>query len=127
MKKKKKSTKRYRDCFKLQIIEEIEKNGLSISDCKRKYGITGGQTIQSWLNKFGKNHLLNKVIRVETKDEINEIKRLTEELNSLKLAYADLTVKHLCSETVIELGDELFNLDLKKKYEQELSKYFKKK
>lgn len=51
---------------------------------------------------------------METKDEINEIKRLTEELNSLKLAYADLTVKHLCSETVIELGDELFNLDLKK-------------
>lgn len=64
---------------------------------------------------------------METKDEINEIKRLTEELNSLKLAYADLTVKHLCSETVIELGDELFNLDLKKKVRTRAFKVLQKK
>lgn len=55
-----KTTVRYSDCFKRSIVEEIEKNGLSIEDCRRKYGIGGSSTIQKWLKKYGKNHLLNK-------------------------------------------------------------------
>ena len=126
MTKKQKTTKRYSDCFKLQVVEEIEKNGLSINDCRLKYGISGGETIQKWLQKFGKQQLLNKVIRVETRDEIDELKRLRAEYKALKEAYAELSLHHKCSEKVIEVADELFDLDLKKKYEQELSVYFKK-
>ena len=39
MTKKQKALVRYSDCFKLSIVEEIEKNGLSIEDCRRKYDI----------------------------------------------------------------------------------------
>jgi len=127
MTKHQKITKRYSDCFKLQVVEEIEKNGLSIEECRLKYGITGGATIQHWLRKYGKHHLLNKIIRVETKEEIDELKRLRAENKALKEAYAELSLHHKCSEKVIEVADELFNLDLKKKYEKELSVYFKKK
>lgn len=125
MTKNQKMTKRYSDCFKLQVVEEIEKNGLSIEDCRRKYAIGGGDTIQKWLLKFGKQHLLNKIIRVETRDEIDELKRLRAENAALKQAYAELSLNHKCSEKVIEVADELFGMDLKKKYEQELSVYFK--
>ena len=102
---------RYSTCFKLQVVEDIEKNGLSIEDCRRKYGIGGGQTIQAWLKKLGKHHLLNKVVRVETRDEL---KRLRSENKALKEAYAELALNHKCSEKVIEVADEMFNLDLKK-------------
>lgn len=125
MTKKQKTTTRYSDCFKLQVVEEIEKNGLSIEECRRKYAIGGGETIQRWLVKFGKQHLLNKIIRVETREEIDELKRLRAENAALKQAYAELSLHHKCSEKVIEVADELFDLDLKKKYEQELSVYFK--
>lgn len=125
MTKKQKTVRRYSDCFKLQVVEEIEKNGLSIEDCRRKYGIAGGETIQKWLRKFGKQHLLNKIVRVETREEIDELKRLRAENKALKEAYAELSLHHKCSEKVIEVADELFDLDLKKKYEQELSVYFK--
>lgn len=125
MTKKQKTTIRYSDCFKLQVVEEIEKNGLSIEDCRRKYSIGGSMTIQKWLLKFGKQHLLNKIIRVETREEIDELKRLRAENKALKEAYAELSLHHKCSEKVIEVADELFDLDLKKKYEQELSVYFK--
>nr|WP_314287350.1 transposase [uncultured Capnocytophaga sp.] len=57
-----KTTVRYSDCFKRSIVEEIEKNGLSIEDCRRKYAIGGSTTIQKWLKKYGKNHLLNKIV-----------------------------------------------------------------
>ena len=127
MTKHQRTIKRYSNCFKLQVVEEIEVNGLSIGECRLKYGIGGAATIQIWLRKYGKQHLLNKIIRVETREEIDELKRLRAENKALKEAYAELSLHHKCSEKVIEVADELFNLDLKKKYEQELSIYFKKK
>ena len=64
---------------------------------------------------------------METRDEMDELKRLRAENKALKEAYAELSLHHKCSEKVIEVADEMFDLDLKKKYEQELSIYFKKK
>jgi len=122
-----KKTYRYSDCFKLSVVTEIEKNGLTIQEARLKYGIKGGSTIQKWLVKYGKNHLLNKVVRVETKDERNELKRLRDENKKLKIAYAELAIDHKLSEKVLETADEMMGLDLKKKYEQELSQKSKKK
>ena len=122
-----KRTYRYSDCFKLSVVTEIEKNGLTIQEARLKYGIKGGATIQKWLVKFVKNHLLNKVVRVETKDERNELKRLRNENKKLKIAYAELAIDHKLSEKVLEKADEMMGLDLKKKYEQALSQKSKKK
>ena len=122
-----KKTYRYSDCFKLNVVTEIEKNGLTIQEARLKYGIKGGSTIQKWLVKFGKNHLLNKVVRVETKDERNELKRLRDENKKLKIAYAELAIDHKLSKKVLEKADEMMGLDLKKKYEQALSQKSKKK
>jgi transposase len=126
MTKDQRLSRRYSNCFKLQVIEEIEKRGLSIEACRRKYDIGGKETIQKWLRKFGKTHLINRGIRMEKKD-LEELKRLRAENRALKEAYAELALNHKCSEKVIEVADELFNLNLKKKYEQELSLYCKKK
>ena len=62
---------------------------------------------------------------METRDELDELKRLRSENKALKEAYAELVLNHKCSEKVIEVADEMFNLDLKKKYERELSVYLK--
>ena len=126
MTKERKVTVRYSDCFKRSIVEEIEKNGLSIEDCRRKYGIGGSTTIQKWLKKYGKNHLLNKIVRVETIDEIQEINALKKENKALKEAFANLSLKNLVLETYLEeFGKETGRTDeIKKKYAQELSKYF---
>lgn len=118
---------RYSDCFKRNIVSEIENNGLTIQEARLRYGIGGGSTIQNWIMKFGKSHLLNKVVRVETRDEIDELKRLREENERLKIAYAELAIDHKLSEKVIEKADEVFGLELKKNYEQALSQKSKKK
>lgn len=113
-----KKTVRYSESFKLEIIRYIEEEGYSINDIKKRYDIKGGQTVQSWIKKYGKNQLLNKIIKVQTMKEIDELKRLREENKALKLAYAELSLEHKCSEKVIELADEMFGMDLKK-YESE--------
>ncbi len=122
MTKRSRKTIRYSNCFKLQVVKELEEEGLSLSEIKRKYGIKGGSTVQNWVKKYGKNHLLNKIVRIETMNERDELKRLREENKRLKIAYAELSLNHKCSEAVIEMSDEMFGLDLKKKYEQELLK-----
>ena len=118
---------RYSDCFKRSVVSEIEKNGLTIQQARDRFGIKGTNTVQRWLKKYGRNHLLNKVVRVETRDEIDELKRLREENERLKIAYAELAIDHKLSEKVIEKADEVYGLELKKNYEQALSQKSKKK
>ena len=111
-----KTTVRYSDCFKRSIVEEIEKNGLSIEDCRRKYSIGGSSTIQKWLKKYGKNHLLNKMVRVETLDEVQKIKALETELKNVKEAFANLSLRNLVLETYLEeFGKETGRTDEIKK------------
>jgi len=118
---------RYSNCFKRNVVESIERDGLSIEDCRRLYGIGGSETIQKWIRRFGKNELLNKLVMVQTLDERDELKRLREEVKRLKIAYADLAIAHRIDQKVIEIADELYGFDLKKKYEQELSHHLKEK
>ena len=51
---------------------------------------------------------------METRDEIDELKRLREENKRLKIAYAELAIDHKLSEKVIEKADEVYGLELKK-------------
>lgn len=127
MTKKEKKIVRYSNCFKLSVVKSIEEKGLGINEARLRYGISGTCTIQRWLKQYGRNDLLNKIVRIETMDEKNELQRLREENKRLKIAYAELSLHHKLSESVIEIGDEMFDLDLKKKYEKELSKHTKNK
>jgi transposase-like protein len=118
---------RYSNCFKRTVVEAIEREGLGIGECRRRYGIKGGETIQKWLRTFGKKELLNKVVMVQTLEERDELKRLREEVKRLKIAYADLAIEHKIDQKVIEIADELYGTELKKKYEQELLQHLEKK
>ena len=62
MTKIQKKTVRYSISFKQMIVKEVE-SGENISKVARKYSITGGATIQNWIKKFGKSHLLTHITR----------------------------------------------------------------
>ncbi|PVD52508.1 transposase, partial [Terrimonas sp.] len=85
---------RYSISFKQKVVRELEEEGLTISEASRRYGIKGGQTIQNWLRKFGKNHLISKIVRIEMKGEKDRVKELESELKRVKLALADATMKN---------------------------------
>jgi transposase-like protein len=108
----------YSESFKLEIIRQLEEEGASQNELRRRYGIKGAATLNSWLKKYGKNHLINKRVRIETMEERDELQQLRAENKRLKIEYAELAIQHKCSEKVIELADRMFGMDLKKKYEQ---------
>lgn len=114
MSKEPKTIVRYSISFKQQVVKEIEEEGLGIAEAARRYGIKGGSVIQTWLRLFGKNHLLNKVIRVETKDEKDRLKALEAEIKRLKLALADSTMENRVLNEVIKQAGKHYKTDLKK-------------
>ena len=88
MTNERKTSIRYSVGFKRRVVNELEA-GETLGSLRMRYGINGGQTIQSWVRKFGKNHLMNKIVRIETMDEKDRLKQLEDEVRKLKLALAD--------------------------------------
>lgn len=118
---------RYSEAFKLKIISEIELGKSTISEVKKKYDIRGGATIQSWLNKYGKNHLQNKIVRIEMKDEKDRLKELEKQVKHLKTVIADKELENILLESLIDTANEYYQTDLKKNFgENQLKKPQKK-
>ena len=115
MTKEVKEFKRYSISFKKHVVEELESGG-SFSFLQKKYDIRGAETIQKWVKLFGKNHLLNKRVRIETMDEKSRLKELEEENKRLKMALADSIVATKMLETLISVANEEYKTDLKKNF-----------
>jgi len=107
-------TKQYSTAFKQKIVREIESGKLNINGARRLYSISGGSTIQNWIKKLGKLHLLTKVVRIELKDEISKLKQLEKEKKELESALAQAHLKLLTYESLIEVAEEELGIDLKK-------------
>ncbi|HEU0126494.1 MAG TPA: transposase [Flavobacterium sp.] len=112
---------RYSFSFKQQVVKEIEEEGLSIFEAKRRYGINGAETIQGWLRKFGRDHLLNRVIRIETMEEKDRIKKLEQENRRLKQELAEkLFEKEIYEKLIAEVNKE-YKTDVKKNFDTKSS------
>jgi transposase-like protein len=107
--------KRYSIAFQRKVVSEIESGELSIGDARRLYDITGKETIQNWISKLGKNHLLNKVVRIEMKDEKERVKELEKKVRQLESALADEHIKNIVLESLVDIAREKYGIDLKKK------------
>lgn len=119
MAKQQGQTIRYSISFKQKVVREIEEEGLGIGEAARRYGIRGGSTIQKWIKRFGKHHLLNKIVRVEMKGEKDRVKELEAEVKRLKIALADSTMEKHVLEKLIELVNEHYDTDVKKNLGQQ--------
>jgi len=109
-----KTTISYSQAFKQKVISEIESGKLTINGARKLYGIGGGSMIQTWIKKLGKFHMLNKVVRVEMKDELSKLKQLEKDKKELESALAQAHLKLLAYESLIEVAEENLGIDLKK-------------
>jgi transposase-like protein len=107
---------RYSTAFRNKVVSEIERGKHSITSAQRIYDIGGSTTITKWIKKLGKNHLLGKVVRVETADERSKITRLERDKRQLESALANEHLRVLALESMLELASRDLGVDLKKKY-----------
>lgn len=113
-------TYRYSSVFQLKVISEIESGKYSIAEARRVYDIKGVSTIRYWIIKYGKNHLLNKIVRIQMKDERDQLKELKKQVRLLEKALAKVQVDNLCWESLVEVIDEKYGIDSKKNFGSKL-------
>ncbi len=105
---------RYSLAFKQKVITEIEDGIYNISEASRVYKVST-KSIYKWLKEFGKDHLINRIVRIEMRDEADRIKELEREKQKLEAALAQAHLKIITLESTIESAEELYNIDFKKK------------
>ena len=112
--------KKYSEAIKKQVVAEYEQ-GRSISELNRKYGITGGMTVKKWIEKYSKEGFRHKFIRVQTIEEINQVKVLEKRIKELEQALGKTTLEKLKLESIIEEFEAIYGLEKVKKKEVPLS------
>jgi transposase len=111
----------YSEAFKFQIVSELESGELTcVAQARRKYGISGAMTIHKWLRKYGKNHLLAKVVRVEKPEERDRLKELQKENERLKKALADTHMDSLLYRSWFEIVCREFGVEDLDAYKKKL-------
>lgn len=74
----------------MQVLRELEEGKFPSKEAARRvYGIHGGGTLFKWIIKYGKENLLDKVVRVETPNEVSELKQLRKRIRELEKGLAD--------------------------------------
>jgi transposase len=112
---------RYSISFKQMVVNEVE-SGRSCEYLRRKYDIGSTVTIPRWVQRLGKNHVLNKLVRIETMEDKNRDKEKDEEIKRLKMALADAHMAKACLEEVIKMANVEYKTDLKKNFGTQLPK-----
>ena len=81
---------RYSEAFKLQVVRELEQGRFdSAGAAGLAYGVNGKGTVATWVRRFGKDHLLGKLVHVMKADEQSEVKGLRKRVRELERALAD--------------------------------------
>lgn len=106
---------RYSEAFRRKVVEEIECGKYSISGAMKVYDIGGSTTIQKWIRRFGKRHLLGTIVRIEMKNETDKIKALEKEKQALESALAQSQLKIIALESTIAVLEEKSGAVVKKK------------
>ena len=89
----------------MAIVRELEEQDLPYAQVRRKYGIRGCGTVETWVRKYGKGDRGIR-IRVEKPEEINELERLKERVRRLESALADANIELALERAYAQLACE---------------------
>ena len=102
----------YSEAFKIKVVKEVEQGLLNKDQARRKYGIKGKSAVLYWCRKYGKEEYLVKKKQINKKYSPDEKDKKIKELQTL-LAHERFKVDAL--EAMIEVANEMYGTDLKKK------------
>ena len=105
----KRTQKDYSLAFKLQLVDEVEKGLLTYKQSQKKYGIQGRSTVLIWLRKHGTLDWTSKTPMKKKAPPKTYISQLEKRV---KLLEAEKEILN----RAIDIADEMFNTEIRKKY-----------
>lgn len=114
------SQRDYSLAFKLQVISEVEKGELSYKQAQRKYGIQGRSTVLVWLRKHS---ILDWSVHKWQHQATMSIEKTPEQkIKELEVLLAKEKEKVHILNVAIDIADEVFKTEIRKKYLPKQSK-----
>lgn len=128
----KRTQKNYTMSFKLQIVQEIERGLISITQVKKDYGIQSRSTIVQWLRKFGNFDWENQTPSIMSKSPEQKIMELEAKVKLLEKQKALLERqsyiadnKAIIFDMMINLAEKEYQIDIRKNSSPEQSTFLK--
>jgi len=113
--KKYKSKRQYRAAFKFKILEELVRDKETLTFVSRKYGMLAGTLIkfrEEALEQLGYFRILNSMKSYKHNKDVTALEKENEELKKA-LELAMLKVSAL--ETLVDVAEDQFNIQIRKK------------
>ncbi len=117
----KRTQKDYSMSLKLQIVQEIEREELSINGAQKKYGIQGSHTVTSWLRKYGNFDWENKTPSNMPKTPEQRIMELEAKVKLLEKQKAFVEQrafvadkKAIIFDMMIDIAEKEYQIDIRK-------------
>ncbi|WKL45763.1 hypothetical protein Q1W71_10175 [Flavobacterium pectinovorum] len=117
----KRSQRDYSMSLKLQIVSEIEKGNISITQTRKQYGIQSHGTVLNWLRKFGNFDWENQTPTQMAKTPEQKIMELEAQVKLLEKQKALLErqafvadKKAILFDMMIDLAEKEYRIDIRK-------------
>jgi transposase len=130
----KRSQRDYSMSLKLQIVREIERGVLSITQARKQYGIQSRSTVVQWLRKFGNFDWENQTPSNMPKTPEQKVMELEAEVKLLKKQKSFLEQqshiadkKAIIFDMMITIAEEEYKIDIRKNSAPEQSTILDKK
>ncbi len=94
--------KRYSETFKREMVTEYEA-GAAVLALQKKYGISGGHTIQGWIKKYSRQGYRTEVVRIQRAEEAERVKELEKQVKELEQALGKVMMEKLKLESILEV------------------------
>lgn len=105
----------FNETFKRLKVSEIDRNILSVAELCREYQVSRA-AVYKWIYKY--SHMRKREIRqvIEPESETRKVLVLTQEVRELQRIIGEKQLKMDFLEKIIELAEEEYGLDIKKKF-----------
>ena len=110
------SQRDYTLAFKLEIIAKVERGDFTYIEAQRRFGIQGKSTVLVWLRKYGNLDWKIPIVMQSPNSKIKELEAKVQELEK-KLEMERL--RRSMSDTILEVAEEQFGIQFRKKYSPE--------
>ncbi len=106
--------RRFSDNFKQSKVREIELGKTKVSEIVKQYQVTA-TNVYRWINKFGTMKNKQERLIVETDSDTKQLLVLKEKVAELEQIIGQKQVQLDFKEKMIEIAEEKYGIDIKKK------------
>lgn len=109
----------FSDEFKQKKVREIEQKITTIAEVSRQYEVRD-TSVSKWLMKYGSKHMKGVRTIVESESDTVKLMELRAQIAELERIVGQKQVQLDFKDKMIELAEETYGVDIKKKFEGRL-------